>query len=69
MHTVEARSSAIDSAEFAQAVNAVESGNLDGVVVFVWSDLLKIALLDKDTTRIDALRFAIQYRASQSTRK
>jgi hypothetical protein len=64
MHVVEARASTIDSTEFSQAVNAVESGNLDGVVVFVWSDLLKRALQDKDTTRIDALRAAIQCRAS-----
>jgi hypothetical protein len=32
---------------FLEGIHAVESGNLDGVVVFVWSDLLKKRLYTK----------------------
>jgi len=60
IHAVEARSPVIRVDEFAQAVNAARSGNLDGVVVFVWSDLLRKVFLEKDTRWIDALKSDFQ---------
>lgn len=65
IHKVDGRSPAIPSAEFSRAINAVEAENVDGVVVFVWSDLLKKAILSNDRTRIDALQSAIQKRHSR----
>jgi len=65
IHAAEKRSPRIDSVEFKQAVDAVESGNLDGVVVFVLSDLLKKAILEKDTSRVEALQSAILNRKSK----
>ena len=65
IHKVENRTAIIDSIEFSEAVNSVESENLDGVVVFVWSDLLKSSLENKDYQRIDALRSAIEARRIQ----
>ena len=56
MHAVEGRSHTIGVEEFAQAVRAVRSGNLDGVVLFVWSDLLRKAFLENDTRWIEALQ-------------
>ena len=68
IHASEARSPLIDTEEFSQAVNAVESGNLDGVVLFVWSDLLKKAIVEKDLSRIDALHAAIHKRKTRLDR-
>ena len=65
MHAPEKRSPSLDDAEFAAAVNAVETGNLDGVVIFVWSDLLKRAFADRDHRRIEILQTAIHNRKSQ----
>lgn len=65
MHAAESRSSEIDVTEFAQAVAAVEAGNLDGVVVFVWSDLLKRTLLEKDFNWVESLQTAAQSRKSR----
>jgi hypothetical protein len=68
MHKIEGRKTTIDKEEFTQAVNAVESANLDGVVVFVWSDLLKNAFVDKDLSRIEALQSAVQRRNQKINR-
>jgi hypothetical protein len=57
------RSPRLDAEEFAAAVRAVEEANLDGVVVFVWSDLLEDVLRQNDTRRVDALRAAAARRA------
>ncbi len=56
MHSVEGRSSRIGVDEFCAAVDAVKSRKLDGVVVFVWSDLLRKAFLEKDTRWIESLQ-------------
>jgi hypothetical protein len=55
MHSAEGRSAEVRAAEFSQAVQAVKTANLDGVVVFVWSDLLRKALVDGDLRWIEAL--------------
>jgi hypothetical protein len=56
------RSPTLDAEEFAQAVNMVDNSRVDGVVVFVWSDLLQEALEEKDTRRVDALRGVLERR-------
>jgi hypothetical protein len=56
MHAAEGRSPTIDVGEFSEAVRAVRSGNLDGVVLFVWSDLLRKTFLENDTRWIEALQ-------------
>jgi hypothetical protein len=56
MHAVEQRSPAIDVEDFSRAVKVVRKANLDGVVVFVWSDLLHKAFIDADTRWIKALQ-------------
>jgi hypothetical protein len=62
MHTKENRSPTLSAEEFAEAVGAVEHSSVDGVVVFVWSDLLEEALRQDDTKRVDAIRAAIENR-------
>jgi hypothetical protein len=62
IHAEENRSTRLDDDEFAQAVMDVEEAGLDGVVVFVWSDLLDMALNGDDLRRIDAIRTAIEQR-------
>ena len=52
------RSPTLDAEEFAEAVGAVENSNVDGVVVFVWSDLLEKALKQNDTRQVDVIRAA-----------
>jgi hypothetical protein len=66
IHAKEQRSPHLDAEEFAQAVEAVAQSSVDGVVVFVWSDLLEQVLLDNDTRPIDALRAASARRNRQS---
>jgi uncharacterized protein YbaA (DUF1428 family) len=56
MHAVEQRSPVIDVEDFSRAVNALKSANLDGAVVFVWSDLLHKAFTDADTRWIKILQ-------------
>jgi len=56
------RSPTLDPGEFAEAVRAVEGSGVDGVVVFVWSDLLEEVLRNNDTRRVDALRAAAEGR-------
>jgi hypothetical protein len=62
LHAAEKRSPSIETAEFTEAVLTVERAGLDGVVVFVWSDLLKRALVEKDRHPIDALTAAVANR-------
>ncbi|MDH4136225.1 MAG: hypothetical protein OEW09_05840 [Anaerolineae bacterium] len=52
------RSPTLDAEEFAEAVGVVANSNLDGIVVFVWSDLLEEVLKQNDTRRVDAIRAA-----------
>jgi len=66
MHAAEKRSKSIDQAEFTEAVETIEGAGLDGVVLFVWSDLLNCALIEKDRSRIEALRNAIEIRKSKN---
>jgi len=54
----ENRSSTVSVEEFVEAVDAIETSNLDGVVVFVWSDLLEMALIENDKSRVDVIRAA-----------
>jgi hypothetical protein len=62
IHSRENRATTIDDTEFAQAVLGVETAGLDGVVVFVWSDLLKMVMEEGNLQRIDAIRKAIRQR-------
>jgi hypothetical protein len=50
------RSSSLDHEEFADAVSAVSNSSVDGIVVFVWSDLLREVILDQDCRRVDTIR-------------
>lgn len=59
------RSPTLDAVEFAEAIDAVENSNLDGVVVFVWSDLLEEALEQNDARRVDAIRAAAERRRTR----
>jgi len=56
------RSPTLDAEEFAEAVDAVENSSVDGIVVFVWSDLLEETLKQNDTRRVDAIRAASERR-------
>jgi hypothetical protein len=61
------RSPRLDVEEFAEAVRAVEDSSLDGIVVFVWSDLLEEVLKQDDTRRVDVIRAAIERRRARLT--
>jgi hypothetical protein len=50
------RSPMLDEEEFAAAASAVGNAGLDGLVVFVWSDLLEDVLERHNTKRVDAIR-------------
>ena len=54
------RSPTLDAEEFAEAVSAVENSSVDGIVVFVWSDLLEEVLKQNDMRRVDAIRAAAE---------
>ncbi|MBC8335725.1 MAG: hypothetical protein ISR59_02440 [Anaerolineales bacterium] len=56
IHTKEKRSPALDVQEFAKAVKLTKDAGLDGVVVFVWSDLLERVFKDRDLRWIEALQ-------------
>ena len=66
IHMKEDRSPKISAEEFADAVDAIEASNLDGVVVFVWSDLLEMVLVENDKSRVDAIRAAVGRRNVRS---
>ena len=51
LHAAETRSTSLEAAEFAKAAEIVERADLDGVVVFVWSDLLNHVLIENDCNR------------------
>ncbi len=59
------RSPTLDAEEFAEAIDAVENSNVDGVVVFVWLDLLEQVLEQNDTRRVDAIRAAAERRQAR----
>ncbi|MFQ6100330.1 MAG: hypothetical protein ACE5OS_03730 [Anaerolineae bacterium] len=65
IYAQEHRSPTLDAEEFAEAVDAVERSSVDGIVVFVWSDLLEEALKQNDTRRIDAIRAAAERRQAR----
>jgi len=46
----------LDVQEFAKAVKLTKDAGLDGVVVFVWSDLLERVFKDRDLRWIEALQ-------------
>ena len=52
----------LDAQEFTEAVNAVESAGLDGIVIFTWTDLLKEVFIHGNTQRIEAIRAAVERR-------
>jgi hypothetical protein len=62
MHSREKRSPIIGDNEFREAVDLIEAEGLDGVVVFVWSDLLKDVFLNKNHNKIEALSTAKERR-------
>jgi hypothetical protein len=62
IHAIENRSSTISANEFAMAVQAIETSDLDGVAVFVWSDLLENTLKENDESKLEALRSAARRR-------
>ena len=66
IHARSNRSPTLDEQEFAAAVDAVENAELDGIVVFVWSDLLEEVLEQNNTQRIDAILDAVERRARRS---
>jgi hypothetical protein len=63
IHARRNRSPALDAQEFAAAVDAVENSELDGIVVFVWSDLLEEVLEQNNTQRVEAILAAVKRRA------
>jgi hypothetical protein len=65
IHARSDRSLTLDEDEFAEAVQAVENAGLDGVCIFVWSDLLKDVLEHKNTRRVDALRASLEQRLAR----
>ena len=66
MHAKENRSRTLEVEEFEQAIDAVEAAQeIDGVVVFLWSDFLHQVYHLRDTRRIDILKGAIERRQSR----
>jgi hypothetical protein len=65
MYAKDNRSPMLSAEEFAEAVDAVEHSSVDGVVVFVWSDLLEEVLRQGDTRRVDAIRAAVERRRAR----
>ena len=62
IHESENRAPTLSADEFENAVSAVEGASLDGVVVFIWSDLLRFALKQNDLQRRDVLLSSIAKR-------
>lgn len=66
MHAAEKRSTSLDFAEFERAVNAVEANSdIDGIVVFLWTDFLHQVYNLKDSRRIDLIRAAVDRHKSR----
>ena len=64
IHAKENRAKTLDFEEFERAVNAVEAEkDVDGIVVFLWSDFLDQVYNQGDARRIDVIRAAINRRA------
>jgi hypothetical protein len=62
------RSPTLDTEEFASAVDTVESSDVDGIVVFIWSDLQKEILERNNEKQVDALRAAAARRQARLAR-
>jgi len=62
IHEKEKRSPVIDESEFIAAVNSIEAADLDGVVIFIWSDLLDDVFLKDKKCRVEALQAAVARR-------
>jgi hypothetical protein len=62
IYAKENRSPTLSVEEFAGAVSAAADSNVDGIVVFVWSDLLEEVLKRNDTRRVDAIHAAVERR-------
>ncbi len=54
------RSTTLGVDEFRDAVDAVKESDLDGVVVFTWSDLLQEVNSQGDRSKVEILRKAVQ---------
>lgn len=66
MHAAENRSNTLDIDEFEEAITAVErQANIDGIVVFTWTDFLDQVINQKDYRRIDIIRAARARRAGK----
>lgn len=65
IHARSDRSPTLDEEEFAEAVGNVETAGLDGVVVFVWSDLLEDVLEQNNSQRVDAIRANLEHRRAR----
>jgi hypothetical protein len=64
MHAAEDRSPTLDVEEFGRAVQSVAAAqDVDGVVVFLWSDFLDQVYHHNDSRRVDILRAAAASRA------
>lgn len=64
MHAAENRSPTLDVEEFGRAVQSVAAAqDVDGVVVFLWSDFLGQVYHHNDSRRVDILRAAAASRA------
>jgi hypothetical protein len=64
MHAAENRSRTLDVDEFERAVQAVAAvDDIDGVVVFLWSDFLGQVYHQNDSRRVDVIRAAVDSRA------
>lgn len=67
IHAKENRSRTLDVEEFKRAVYAAEATpEVDGVVVFLWSDFLHQVYNLSDTRRIDILRDAVERRRARA---
>lgn len=56
------RSPTLDDKEFTDAVEAVESAGLDGIVIFTWTDLLEEVFTHGNNQRIKDIRAAVERR-------
>jgi len=62
MHAKEKRSPKIMDSEFREALELIEAQGLDGVVVFVWSDLLKDVYLNNNYNKIKSISTTVERR-------
>ena len=62
IHAKEVRSPTITDSEFREALEIIEAEGLDGVVVFVWSDLLKDVYLNNNRNKIRSINTTVAKR-------